>query len=141
MVVKRRKNNNVKDFQVKYNDTCYKDETVTVKFSKETFCYVNCDRDEILICANKDQNIKEQYIVDMSDRVDYLMLGHWLGHHEEVGMKDSIIKMQAEWYDPTPENEFNSIFGDTWYINVNNIKFVVCDNEAVVLQREAEYLN
>lgn len=109
-----------------------KDETVTVKFSKETLCYINCDRDEIVICANKEQDIKDQYINDMSNRVDYLMLGHWLENYDEFGMKDSIIKMQAEWYDPTPDNEFNTIFGESWYINPANVRIIMSDKEATV---------
>lgn len=40
-----------------------KDKTVkTVKFSKETLCYINTTCDKILICANYEQGIHDQYI-------------------------------------------------------------------------------
>lgn len=52
-----------------------KDKTIkTVKFSKETLCYINTTRDKILICANYEQGIDDQYINDMENRCDYLIL-------------------------------------------------------------------
>ena len=105
--------------------------TKTVKFSKETLCYINTTRDEILICANYEQGIDDQYINDMEDRCDYLILGIVLCKEDKFGFNNIMLNMRAEEYDPLPDNEFNTIYGDTWYINRNNVVFVMHDKAAI----------
>ena len=101
-----------------------KDKTIkTVKFSKETLCYINTTRDKILICANYEQGIHDQYINDMEDRYDYLILSIILCKEDKFGFNDIMLNMRAEEYDPLPDNEFNTIYGDNWYINRNNVLF------------------
>ena len=88
--------------------------TKTVKFSKETFCYINTTRDEILICANYDQGIDDQFINDMEDRCDYVFLGVLLQKEKMFGLNDTMLKLDGHlYYD-----------GDTWYINKNNVTLV-----------------
>lgn len=92
--------------------------TKTVKFSKETFCYINTTRDEILICANYDQGIDDQFVNDMEDRCDYVFLGVLLKKEKRFGLKDIMLKLDGYWY----------YDGDAWYINKNNVTLVMSDN-------------
>lgn len=114
--------------------------TKTVKFSKETLCYINTTRDEILIRANYEQGIDDQYIDDMEDRCDYLILGIVLCKEDKFGFNDIMLNMHAEQYDPLPDNEFNTIYGDTWYINRNNVVFVMHD-KAVIAKSSGNFVN
>ena len=114
--------------------------TKTVKFSKETLCYINTTRDEILIRANYEQEIDDQYIDDMEDRCDYLILSIFLKKEDKFGLKDIMLHMCAEEYDPLPDNEFNTIYGDSWYINRNNVVFVMHD-KAVIAKSPGNFVN
>lgn len=118
-----------------------KDKTVkTVKFSKETLCYINTTRDEILISANYEQEIDDQYINDMEDRCDYLILSIILCKEDKFGFNDIMLNMHAEEYDPLPDNEFHTIYGDSWYINRNNVLFVMHD-KAVIAESPGNFVS
>ena len=118
-----------------------KDKTVkTVKFSKETLCYINTTRDKILICANYEQGIHDQYINDMEDRCDYLILSVILCKEDKFGFNDIMLNIRAEQYDLLPDYEFNTIYGDSWYINRNNVVFVIHD-KAVIAKSSGNFLN
>lgn len=118
-----------------------KDKTVkTVKFSKETLCYINTTCDKILICANYEQGIHDQYINDMEDRCDYLILSIFLRKEDKFGLKDIMLNMHAEQYDPLSNDEFNTIYGDTWYINRNNVVFVMHD-KAVIAKSPGNFVS
>lgn len=109
-----------------------KDKTIkTVKFSKETLCYINTTRDKILICANYEQGIDDQYINDMEDRCDYLILSVILCKEDKFGFNDIMLNIRAEQYDLLPDYEFNTIYGDSWYINRNNVLFVMHDKAVI----------
>ena len=114
--------------------------TKTVKFSKETLCYINTTCDEILICANYEQGIDDQYINDMEDRCDYLILSIFLRKEDKFGFNDIMLNMHAEDYDPLPDNEFNTIYGDSWYINRNNVVFVMHD-KAVIAKSPGNFVS
>ena len=118
-----------------------KDKTVkTVKFSKETLCYINTTRDEILISANYEQEIEDQYINDMEDRCDYLILSIILRKEDKFGFNDIMLNMHAEEYDPLPDNEFHTIYGDNWYINRNNVLCVMHD-KAVIAKSQGKFVS
>lgn len=114
--------------------------TKTVKFSKETLCYINTTCDEILIRANYEQGIDDQYINDMEDRCDYLILSIFLRKEDKFGFNDIMLNMRAEEYDPLPDNEFNTIYGDSWYINRNNVVFVMHD-KAVIAKSPGNFVS
>ena len=114
--------------------------TKTVKFSKETFCYINTTRDEILICANDEQGIDDQFVNDMEDRCDYLILGILLCKEEKFGLNDIMLKMTAEEYETLPNYELRTIYGDNWYINRNNILFVMHD-KAIVVKSPGDFVS
>lgn len=104
--------------------------TKTVKFSKETFCYINTTRDEILICANYDQGIDDQFVNDMEDRCDYVFLGVLLQKEKMFGLNDTMLKLDGHWY----------YDGDTWYINRNNVTLVMNDN-AIFAKSPGEFVS
>lgn len=128
--------NGVYSFDYKAKDGTIK----TVKFSKETLCYINTTCDEILICANYEQGIDDQYINDMEDRCDYLIFSIFLRKEDKFGFNDIMLNMRTEEYDPLPDNEFNTIYGDSWYINRNNVVFVMHD-KAVIAKSPGNFLN
>ena len=128
--------NGVYSFDYKAKDGIIK----TVKFSKETLCYINTTCDEILIRANYEQGIDDQYINDMEDRCDYLILSIFLRKEDKFGFNDIMLNMHAEDYDPLPDNEFNTIYGDTWYINRNNVVFVMHD-KAVIAKSPGNFVS
>lgn len=118
-----------------------KDKTVkTVKFSKETLCYINTTRDKILICANYEQGIYDQYINDMEDRCDYLILSVILCKEDKFGFNDIMLNMRAEDYYLSSDNDFNTIYGDNWYINRNNVSFVMHD-KAVIAKSPGNFVS
>ena len=114
--------------------------TKTVKFSKETLCYINTTRDEILIRANYEQEIDDQYIDDMEDRCDYLILSVILCKEDKFGFNDIMLNIRAEQYNLLPDYEFNTIYGDSWYINRNNVVFVMHD-KAVIAKSPGNFVN
>ena len=118
-----------------------KDKTIkTVKFSKETLCYINTTCDKILICANYEQGIDDQYINDMEDRCSYLFLSVLLCKEDKFGLKDIMLNMRVEDYKQSPDNEFNTIYGDSWYINRNNVLFVMHD-KAVIAKSPGNFIS
>lgn len=118
-----------------------KDGTIkTVKFSKETLCYINTTRDEILICANDEQGIDDQFVNDMEDRCDYLILGILLRKEEKFGLNDTMLKMTAEEYETLPNYELRTIYGNNWYINRNNVSFVMND-KAIVAKSPGDFVS
>ena len=128
--------NGVYSFDYKAKDGTIK----TVKFSKETLCYINTTCDEILICANYEQGIDDQYINDMEDRCDYLIFSIFLRKEDKFGFNNIMLNMHAEDYDPLPDNEFNTIYGDNWYINRNNVVFVMHD-KAVITKSPGNFVS
>ena len=118
-----------------------KDKTVkTVKFSKETLCYINTTRDKILICANYEQGIYDQYINDMEDRCDYLIFSIILCKEDKFGFSNIMLNMHAEDYYLSSDNDFNTIYGDNWYINRNNVSFVMHD-KAVIAKSPGNFVS
>lgn len=118
-----------------------KDKTVkTVKFSKETLCYINTTSDKILICANYEQGIDDQYIKDMGDRCDYLILSIILCKEDKFGFSNIMLNVRAEDYYLSSDNDFNTIYGDNWYINRNNVSFVMHD-KAVISKSPGNFIS
>ena len=118
-----------------------KDKTVkTVKFSKETLCYITTTRDKILICANYEQGIHDQYINDIEDRCDYLILSVILCKEDKFAFNDIMLNIRAEQYHLLPDYEFNTIYGDSWYINRNNVLFVTHD-KAVIAKSPGNFVS
>ena len=121
-------------------DYVAKDGTIkTVKFSKETLCYINTTRDEILISANYEQEIDDQYINDMEDRCDYLILSIFIRKEDKFGLKDIMFDMSSKEYEPL-DDEFRIISGDNWYINRNNVLCVMHD-KAVIAKSPGNFVS
>ena len=51
-----------------------------------------------------------------------------------------MLNIRAEQYDLLPDYEFNTIYGDNWYINRNNVSFVMHD-KAVISKSPGNFIS
>ena len=51
-----------------------------------------------------------------------------------------MLNIRAEQYDLLADYEFNTIYGDSWYINRNNVVFVMHD-KAVIAKSPGNFVN
>ena len=70
----------------------------------------------------------------MEDRCDYLILSIILCKEDKFGFNNIMLNMHAEQYD------LLSVYGDSWYINRNNVLFVMHD-KAVIAKSPGNFIS
>lgn len=103
-----------------------KGETKTVKLSQKTLCYIDYDDDVIYICDDDANDIPMQCLYDFDDRCDLICLGVYCKN-----VFPNVKKLNAERWEPTPQNEYNTNFGKNWFVNIDCVKYVICGDAKI----------